>query len=1310
MPKAPRPTIRIPPRETRQITNGDKIDLNGNYQIIRASFDDKATTSSEDDEEDEEVVPEDEPDLDKEHEGLKDDLSYENGVQAAEEGCEHLRQRTRSEKAPQGLGLLRLLGEDSRLNFRVYSNPLLDEYSRDEPPLRNSAPKIPKRRQAHRHRLSTPRMKDDMQDLSPISELTGKHELISSSKSVRFESADQAILRTRRESEESEDDDDSDFKPEEARESDKENADPQAYGTDLHRDDNNVSNTSSTSFSELRPSDSDETSSLGSSSSSDANSDSDSSSGSEPNVVCSSVHVQKGGYSRTSSSNSSNRSSGSESKAKSSVPDTSRSSNSVSDRRQTVPPKIPQSMNPPGTGKKHTRKRNERRRNNLALRKLISRGVLPVGSTHADLYRIRETREITKFQNDKTEPKIPKQQIADAESSEVNLKDPLAAPPSGWRRWTPALQEDEICIHGSDDHSSIIKQRHASEPQVPLHLEQTIPPSSSVQLQDPNGEQVPAEINQPAINPVARLMVQPAVSQNGDAIAKKDFIETPGSANASNNNARAIPDSQPRRSKLDLASSKRLLFGSLGLKAPKTEEDASSLRAQLMKGVRPLRQSAASVEGKNQAVAVSDESWKDIIDLRAVECCHDGIVLSTPPFPFVQRWDPQQQRDYRTPNSKQQFRKRKRKRNDSGIYSSHCGESFNDPIRNKSPRREGYKPPGDCPEFEAQGSSPVSTLQQDISPYTNSSQDAQAANDQLIRETIGSADKTQAIDEDEDLPALPDDLSTCTALTEENCKPGALIAFKKIEMSVSNGWQPCISGHRTAKVDFLLGNGMLQMTWTKRDQPDHQRRYDDETGERLYGKFEMPGYDDENEDEDPSKVSIMYKELIDPKLIRAAKQSVSTDDHREAESVHVPVEVDVTKVGGFEEWTKDPASDLAALSSLEEPTGNQTSQIYTPYQTPTFEKKRKRHGNPQQSLDNPRDSTPDTFDVEEPSTQIRQEISELFRDSGWRSSLEADVHQQNDGLGETVALEQDHSDHKIHAVSNLPSPIFNGFSSPQPVDRSGTTSPLNESIQKRQPAHHEIAESVPRSECEKLNTSIPEENGTLNVEYPSLPPIEEKGDVFENHRQHRSISFEADRSQTLPDAISPPSLRRQVQQTSPSLATDSQAEDENTTMQMLTGKGSDSDEFPKLFSQAFESRLSQETDIKPELSQGKGLLSSPRRRSKLKPRRRSNSDTTSPRLSRSPSTRERPPEWTFDEVESIRTLRSLDSCQIKQSSQIVDFTMSSDSLNPDHIYNDGDGNYRASSKVPAGSGCINKRKGKRGSTAEAVRGRKTANG
>ena len=135
--------------------------------------------------------------------------------------------------------------------------------------------------------------------------------------------------------------------------------------------------------------------------------------------------------------------------------------------------------------------------------------------------------------------------------------------------------------------------------------------------------------------------------------------------------------SEPRRARLVLPSTKRMLFGSLGLRTPKTKEDDNKISEQLMKDSKPMRNPRLDKENEpvpDIEAAYADDSWKDKIDLRAVECCHEGIELSTPPFPFVQRWDPQQQRGYSYGKNKKRKQK-KRKRNDDSYYEESPYES-----------------------------------------------------------------------------------------------------------------------------------------------------------------------------------------------------------------------------------------------------------------------------------------------------------------------------------------------------------------------------------------------------------------------------------------------------------------------------------------------------------------------------------------------------------------------------------------------------------------------------------------------------------
>merc|ERR1712230_89455 len=122
-----------------------------------------------------------------------------------------------------------------------------------------------------------------------------------------------------------------------------------------------------------------------------------------------------------------------------------------------------------------------------------------------------------------------------------------------------------------------------------------------------------------------------------------------------------IPSSVARRSKPDVAGSKRLLLGSLGVRVPKTQQEKDALQKKLKDRNNQRMAPPPDLEAPALAPKIAskttptedqqgheseddDESWREKIDLNAVECCEEGINLSTPPFPFYQRWDPQQRR------------------------------------------------------------------------------------------------------------------------------------------------------------------------------------------------------------------------------------------------------------------------------------------------------------------------------------------------------------------------------------------------------------------------------------------------------------------------------------------------------------------------------------------------------------------------------------------------------------------------------------------------------------------------------------------
>ena len=1297
-----RPAVRIPPRKSRRIAYDEDEDdvsegrVDDQQIVVRAGLEDVDPLGLEETENDDDFEAEDEEDLDEELQGLHADLDEQDSHQTSTRGRISIR-RTRSGRSAHGLGILPLTDEHGRPFAGAYSNPLLDLYSQDQPQDTASTIKIKRRRKPNRDLLTRGGVKGNLQDSSATPEPTRRRDSTGSNKSVRFEDQEHATPATIRESQNSDDEDDSDFEPYEVNESDKENAPPRLQDEEELEDDIDTSDMSSSTFSEFDQSDSDDTSSSGTSSSS--------SSDTEPDELPSTNLPSDEQISDTTSSATSSSDSESDSEAKHSPRKADVSPNTSVDEIEPVVHKAPQQMNPPGTGKSCTRTRNRRRRNFKALQKLIQDGILPKSANYQDLqiFRDRTNGDAGHTDNHREEkPETTKSSDASFEAKRNALLDSLA---SGGVE-AEINQRAAHPARAQEGESSV-----ALAAEGPLGLK-----DKESNLMIPEGEH-----NKSNMSPVVQVrdsLEQPTTtgSEPGEASGEvlqslrdgKENMTDDGEPSPTNsldatktplNDKPSAPASQPRRSRLDLASSKRLLFGALGVRTPKSREDEAIIQAKLMQDARPHPQLAVEAQASepvNEASDFDGDRWKEKIVLRAVECCGEEIEYSAPPFPFVQRWDPRQQRGYVMSKS-QRKKDKKRKRNDKNYSNNEYDDSFNDYERTKSPRRQDYKPSTAEPVFHEFPMADGADERQDSAEQSHNLQDAQAASDQLVRETIDSAESAEVMIEQEDLPALPKDTSACLPLKIEDCKAGAVIAFKKFEMSLADGWQPYISDHRTAMVDKWNVDESVEMTWAKRDRPQQQDQYDERTGERIYGKFEMPGFDD-NEEGDSSKVTVMFSELIEPILVRAADDA--TNGPNKDQNGHQN-RTSAGPVGGHtvNNQSNDASSDQQ-VTATERQASIQDVSVLERAQEDT-------NG----VLVVNRDTNLSTAEVPQPSTQARHDISKLIKDAGWRSSVGSDVEQ------ELKIDDRIHDPNHDGLLLNDPSTSkLNGFSSPLPQsysDRSPSLPPLGESGHGES---NEIAESPPS----KLQKPDSPSKADINVSYPSLPSldVDDETTAFLSQRQHRSFSFSASPSQeNSPSLISPPTLRRRgnaKQQDSPisKPTSRSQVKEKIQLYNSIDGAAdSDSDEFPTLFSQRFEERLSQsvEPTIKREASQTSNPSLSPARQRPLKAKAKTKSrskakSSTSANSSRLSSQRLplKRPTWQMDEDDSFRPSEfetQSQLSQIPQSSQVIDLTQLSSGVveAPEHGLDDeeGDESWRpesvsGESSLPTGSGWIPK--------------------
>jgi hypothetical protein len=622
----------------------------------------------------------------------------------------------------------------------------------------------------------------------------------------------------------------------------------------------------------------------------------------------------------------------------------------------------PQKVNPPGQGSSATKTRNKRNK----LRKLKKAGKLPPSATLQDL-----DAYVTDLQsNSRAANAVDNMEDQDGQGQASGEKDTDID--------DPARESEQAAFEAK--RQKLLDAIASGGIDVKMLDDRTNEPSDMRQV-----------VSTPAL-------VEPIT----------DLVE-----------GEAVSGPARKRSRLDISSTRRLLFGSLGVRAPKTKEDEEATRRKLAghsqtssrgqyAAMDDLHDSTIIGEKKliNQVLVPDsqedDETWKKKIILKAVECCYDGVELSTPPFPFVQRWDPQQQ-----------TRGQKRKRGNGGHAVSrqaeqqtyrHVEEEWNVQL-NYDDDKEPQLP--------------------EISHSTKKG-DNGAIRDQLMREANDlSATSPSSEPIVDDMPPLPADLTKYPTLEKRNATFGSIIIYKVLQMSKETNWSPVNSEYRTAHIDRVDADGTLKLTLAKRDWDRKEIIIDENTGERIYDKFDMPDAD-EDEEEDDGKRYLTIDELIEPKLVKAgepyylpeplAEEEIGENDQME-DSVLVNEEAgDVTTM-------PEPSLELhvvrrTSFSVEQDPEERPSSGEVADGGEPTKGPERPMVDNPSPDLgatqapitqrdgsveDAVVQETPAVSFQENPETNTqassskslsspaRAEVSRLIKDAGFRQSIDSQV-------------------------------------------------------------------------------------------------------------------------------------------------------------------------------------------------------------------------------------------------------------------------------------------------------------------------------
>lgn len=1057
----------------------------------------------------------------------------------------------------------------------------------------------------------------------------------------------------------------------------------------------------------------------------------------------------------------------------------------------------------PGEGYRHTQKRNERRKLAYILKKGKESGRFADNTTIADIKRMRSAKGVsTEPGNDiKSAKDCAATDNDEFESRRKALLESIAS--GGVEVGTLSAKVMEQAAQGS---GPTLVDDTPNEPGV-VHTPSMSEDSATRRRKGSEqnlfeSSKLPLHEESPSLE-VAHATISPVNAIQGRSISNERSAE---------DSSPLVQSSKPR-AKIDLASSRRMLFGALGLRTPKTKEDEQALQSKLMKDIKPIKQVSIQPETSHQdevaEVAMEDdESWRDKIDLRAVECCQEGIVLSTPPFPFVQRWDPQQQRGYNGGKGKKGGRSnKKRKRNNQQCYD------------------EGFEEQGIEPQGKRMKSvSPLTMSNRDIENQqidsvqpSQAQQDGSVINEPAAAEShIKSADATENYEED--LPPLPEDLAGCASLVKDFAIAGTVIAFKKLDMSQETNWQPRVSDYKTAIINEVTEDGTLRMTLAHRDRSNQAISYDPVTGKRTYNKFEMPGYDSQGEEDDEGDsggLEILFAELIEPKILRRSESypgnendhmvnknddesrtlKLTEEEHmvtaNEGDSqtiqckedahamdtnqddVAVDAEMGETTIdetaaldddvrtiheveeeNADESWEgiedtvaettdKEDIADTARDTEMEDTVAElaqedasdrveypdlfatlKTSGTAEAIAAPTWEPSPSQNDGKRSTFTRPSEQKKNHMHEE-----VREEISKLIRDAGWRSSLNPEVRRD-----EIISPAEETMEKEIHVRSSEPSSPLNGFHSDSRLDEGDDDQVLPAEIAETFQEPAEVPDSIEEPRLPSLRqelslsndaadeyaTAIDQDSALWDTQANQQIESEGVSSLSSTPKASKSkVASHNSRSRTT-KSISPPRLSKtklspRISSTAPDLRLKDKG---GITSKKVDGsphdRGSSSDsEFPSL-ERVFARKIASMThptssnfdtnndnydvsEIKSEASDLdiSGLPSHPSTQTSNTQKQHTQK--------RAPPFRSAPLDESSLQYISEGDTGFVFGSQVPEGSQIIDLTLSSDPVEP------SDSAYEGDSSLPTGPGWMQKmRRGKR--VRSAVREGRRGNG
>lgn len=477
----------------------------------------------------------------------------------------------------------------------------------------------------------------------------------------------------------------------------------------------------------------------------------------------------------------------------------------------------------PSQGQQRTKERNIRRREAARLRYLKKSGELPSTTTLQQMKNWLQTGE------------LPPAKTSDQQDTAAQELE---------RRRQKLLSD----INGGGiDVTTEVKKPAISPDMFPPQLKKARKKSKTPALLDDEGpEEIPIATEPVAVY-TSNVFSAPTITAPQSATAAKrrqDKADAEGSTSEG-----------PER----VSAAQRLIYGSLGLKAPKTQADKDALQRKLADRSRKSAEQAVAEEQADQDE--DPEAWRERVVMSAVECVDEGVQLSEPPFPFRQKWDPQywsQKVKKRGAGGGERAAKKRRRNGGEDLvetYDKYNQDGGGDALNYDDPVDDD----GEDDEWDEE--------------WDNGENWQDGA-------LLGTEENDDDDDNNDGFPTLPEDLSILAPLAEADAHTGDFIVFTEMACSDATGWQPQI-----VTTVACLDSQTRDDGWNVRFSRRHGGKEYDEEGNRVYKKFEMEGYDDGAED---NVREMSWGEMMDVKLLlRPAVLEVPGDEREAAVSKQI---------------------------------------------------------------------------------------------------------------------------------------------------------------------------------------------------------------------------------------------------------------------------------------------------------------------------------------------------------------------------------------------------------------------------------------